>query len=504
MSTEANEYVFCFINDPQFRDGGSGKEDVASSRSVVKAINNITSAVWPDGVSCAGRAVAAPFGVFVNGDLTKWGGGMQFFSPGEELDRFRGVFERGKAKEPIKYPTYFGLGNHDLSAEPADTGGIFTDKNEGRNRMWDFIRRSHVGYNTQPDFSTTKFFGPVQPVFSIDAKVERVEGDYSAPNWKKYSFNYSVDLPGLHVVQLHCYGGDARWGRAGGLDWLKADLAKVGTRKRIVVCQHFGFSGFSVGPDDDTRWREFQIGTLLNVLRPYNVVGVFHGHDHNADKAYQRGAPITDINHYTGPEPDPSVGGWNLIPQDLSKGQGGFYDYVIFERGSGAPITEMGVNVTEDPNWIPPSGFKLATPFTFTRDGKQRYAYIYFATGGAQPIRSLDVLLGDSPDIQPPDGSGFVRLDPDLRKGSGGKYAYLCYSKEAPDYFFFDPGSVTKGSGGGAGGALGIARVSFPGPDNGTTRLDVAYGRANDDGTITFNADDSFTKLLSQARAAVA
>jgi len=499
-----SEYTFCFINDPQFRDGGDGETDVESARTVVKAINNVTSAAWPEGVSCAGSPVAAPFGVFVNGDLTKWGGGMQFFSRGEELTRLRGVFERGKAKEPFKYPAYFGLGNHDLSAEPADTKGVFTDKDVGRNQMWNFIRRYHLGYNTRPDRWTTKFFGPLQPVHSIDAEVEEIEG-YSPPDWKKYSFNYSVDLPGLHVVQLHCYGGDARWGGAGGLEWLKKDLEKVGPKKRVVVCQHFGFSGFSVGPDDDTRWREMQVGTLLNVLKPYNVVGVFHGHDHNPVRAYQIGSPITDISSCTSEKPEPDPGGWSLVSQDLNKGEGGLYQYVTYRRGAGDPITELGVNITERSDWTPPAGFRItAPPLSFKRDGKLRYAYIYYTTGGRHPLRSLDVLLGDSSDVQPPGGSGFVRLDPDLRQGSGGKYAYLCYSKEAPDYFFFDPGSVTKGSGGGDGAALGIARVSFSGPDDGTTRLDVAYGRANADGTITFDASGSFTRVIGRARGAVA
>jgi cytolysin (calcineurin-like family phosphatase) len=499
MASSPNEYTFCFINDPQFRDGGDGKLDVKSAEAVVKAINNITSSVWPEGVSCAGQAIADPIGVFVNGDLTKWGGGMQFFSMGEELDRFRKVFQKGTAKEPLKYHTYFGLGNHDLSASPADTGGVFTDNDAGRKQMWDFIRRCHVGYNTFAG-STTNFFGPIERVYSVDASVE--DGN-EPPDYKKYSFNYSVDLPDLHLIQLHCYGGDSRWGRAGGLQWLKDDLRKVGTKKRVAVCQHFGFKGFSMGAEDATHWTEIQKGLLLNILAPYNVIGIFHGHDHDPDKAYQLPGPITDISSVRSKEALPNVEGY-LIAEDINKGQGGDYQYVTYQRGTSDPITELAVNITDRADWVPPKGFKTGEPLSFKRDGKMHYAYIYYTSGGAHPIYNLDVILGNSSDIKPTGGSGFRRLDPDLRQGSGGKYAYLCYSKDTSNLYFFDPGSVTKGSGGGSGGAMGIARVSFPVPDNGTTRLDVAYARANDDGSIAFDTGDSFTTVIGGTRAAAA
>lgn len=518
MATPTKELVFCFINDPQF----SGKDDEDRSKLVVATLNNLPNLTWPEGgsqpLTCAGRPITAPSAVFINGDLTQNSGGLGFFNPGDQLKTFRSFYEK------LKYPTYIGLGNHDLSEEPKDTKGVLTTKDDGRNQMWDYIRCYHRGY--YDSVNENKRVAPIVTVGNIDAEVELRNGVYTpgswscGPDWKNRSFNYSVDVGDVHFVQLHRYGGDTQWGRnTDGLAWLAADLQKVGIKKRVVICQHFGFKAES-GNDPDTQWTRAQIEKLLSVIDPYNVVGIFHGHYHNPRRHYQYPDEdyvdqITDIKvvrttYLTANAPFlPSP--WKRLPQFLGIYQGkkrpSFGTYICYKGadGVGAPITD--IRVFESPlNEIDtPAGYTLVTDFEgkpvptveLTSDEQPPGGvFLCYQTGGpGKPI--TDIAIKDGTENIP--GGYSMLMGQNLTDGLE-KYNFLCYSRERLDIDCFDPGSVTMGMTKDKEGCkFGVARISYPVPDDATMTLDVAYGKAEENGTVDWREKYSFTRLRASA-----
>jgi 3',5'-cyclic AMP phosphodiesterase CpdA len=267
-----SEIVFCFINDPQFRYDDDGPlEDAA--QNVVDAINRMNTQTWPSGPA-KGTPMPVPFGVFVSGDLTSWGGGVDAKSlltnqDGPQLATYRRYFESRNGK--IRVPVYSGLGNHDLSPDLEwYWRAVRNDIDWYRDQMWGYLRKVHAG---------TVFSGPIQPVTHIDKPPQT---NLSGSFWRSYSCNYSVDRGGVHFIQLHRFGGDTRNGRAAGLGWLREDLRRVGTSTPVVVFQHFGFTETIVPSNEtgDTTWSYAEREALLSILRPYNVVALFHGHDH--------------------------------------------------------------------------------------------------------------------------------------------------------------------------------------------------------------------------------
>jgi cytolysin (calcineurin-like family phosphatase) len=169
-----------------------------------------------------------------------------------------GQSEHGKARA-VRYPVYAGLGNHDLEIEPRDNS---LPRNLYRDRMWDYVEARHAGSNA-----------PV-PVVDFD------------PGSRNYSWNWG----GVHLVQLHRFAGDTRHGHPSGLPWLKENLARHASDGRpVVFFQHYGFeSGNSIGYSNRSRskWTPTEMNRFAEVIREYNVIGIFHGHDHWTQTPY--------------------------------------------------------------------------------------------------------------------------------------------------------------------------------------------------------------------------
>ena len=113
---------------------------------------------------------------------------------------------------------------------------------------------------------------------------------------------YSWDWGGLHLVQTHRFAGDTGHGAESSLLWLKQDLATYAADGRpVILFQHYGWDTFSTERWDPARrtyddngagpphwWGEADRQALLAALKGYNVVGIFHGHQHDTSLVYRR------------------------------------------------------------------------------------------------------------------------------------------------------------------------------------------------------------------------
>lgn len=256
-----------------------GKTDAALLRHVA-ALNAIHEKQWPaeingvaTGLRSAGEPIATPLGIVVGGDMTDDGGG-QVTSPSEgtQLLQFSQRYQQGVGPDRVHFPVYAGLGNHDL-----DQNGPRRNVDWYRREMRDYVEVNH---------RPSVFFKPPVP----------------AGNYDVFSDSYSWDWGGLHLVQTHRFAGDVGHGAISGLPWLKDDLAvnAVGGRP-VVIFQHYGWDTFSLERWDPGQhtfddagsgaphwWSEADRQALRAILKGYNVVGIFHGHQHETPMLYQR------------------------------------------------------------------------------------------------------------------------------------------------------------------------------------------------------------------------
>ncbi|MFB2550263.1 metallophosphoesterase [Ensifer soli] len=255
-----------------------GKTD-ANLLKHVAALNAVDTKVWPaeidgrpTGLAGAGMPIATPLGIVMGGDMTDDGGG-QVKVPGEghQLMQYASRYQQGVGPDTVHVPVYDGLGNHDL-----DQDGAPPHPDWYRRELRDFVELNH---------RSTVFYKPPVPVADYDT----------------LSDNYSWDWGGLHLVQLQRFGGDTRKGAVSGLDWLKADLAQTASDGRpVVLFQHYGWDAFSTerwdparntfddeGAGDPHWWSEAERAALIDAVKGYNVVGIFHGHEHPTPMIYR-------------------------------------------------------------------------------------------------------------------------------------------------------------------------------------------------------------------------
>ncbi|MHA6684546.1 metallophosphoesterase [Mesorhizobium sp. A556] len=257
-----------------------GKTDAALLRNVA-ALNAISLREWPseiDGVPTAlrsaGQRIDTPLGIVVGGDMTDDGGGQVTLpSEGTQLLQFSQRYRQGVGPDRVHVPVYVGLGNHDL-----DQNGPRRHVNWYRREMRDYVEVNH---------RPSVFFKPAVPAGNYD-----VESDC-----------YSWDWGGLHLVQTHRFAGDVGHGAVSGLSWLKDDLANNASDGRpIVLFQHYGWDTFSLEKWDPAArifddqgtgpahwWSRAEQDALLAALKGYNVVGIFHGHQHETPMIYKHG-----------------------------------------------------------------------------------------------------------------------------------------------------------------------------------------------------------------------
>ncbi len=220
---------------------------------------------WPAGSGIpASDKINPPDVIVFPGDLTT-GGGV------DELGAFRLIWEPGDYSWGNKFPIYPGLGNHDLLN--SGTGGA--GSSSSAQRMWDYIKSYMSGVASDMDTNSNG------NLFYDDGNG---------------THNYSWDDAGIHFIMLNTWAGESNQYNApasNGLRWLKNDLAVfVGKRnKPVILFQHYDLS--SLGDSQNralfnhyTReyfqswWRVADYNNFWNIIRDYNVIGMFAGHVH--------------------------------------------------------------------------------------------------------------------------------------------------------------------------------------------------------------------------------
>lgn len=288
-SAQQEAVTFLFISDVHACRMGAGlspncqqegKTDANLLRHI-RALNALPEKTWPDriggaptGLPSAGRVIGAPRGVVVGGDMTDDGGGQTAErAEGSQILQFSHRYRQGAGDDTVHFPVYAGLGNHDL-----DQDGKPPDIDWYRDELRDYVR-----FNYEPSV----FFKPTVPVASFDEDSE----------------SYSWDWGPLHLVQLHRFGGDTRKGAVSGLDWLKRDLSTLAPGRPVVLFQHYGWDPFSTerwdpakvtfddhGPGDAHWWTDAERQALLEAISGSNVIGIFHGHQHETPIIYKQGS----------------------------------------------------------------------------------------------------------------------------------------------------------------------------------------------------------------------
>ncbi|MGN6550487.1 MAG: metallophosphoesterase [Pararhizobium sp.] len=251
-----------------------GKTD-ENLRRHIHAINRIHHHEWPRAIGAPiPSPIERPRGVVIAGDLTDDGGG-QVVVPGEgtQLQQFSHRYQAGRGPDQIHFPVYVGLGNHDL-----DQDGPKAHRDWYRREM-----RDYVEINYRPSV----FYKPPLP----------------ATDYDPYSDNYAWDWDNLHLVQAQRFAGDTRKGAVDSLPWLRQDLeAYAADGRPVILFQHYGWDAFSVGRWDPARhrfdpqglgpsrwWTDGERAELLEAIADFNVIGIFHGHQHDRELIYRVG-----------------------------------------------------------------------------------------------------------------------------------------------------------------------------------------------------------------------
>lgn len=270
-SAAASGVTFIFTSDPQFC--ADAVDRISSCRRwgrsdtlvdwQIAGINRITDYGWPRNWPAGlrdGGSFESPRGIVLGGDLTESAGGFVGRNGGgRQWQWFTRRYENG-GDEAVRYPVYVGLGNHDLEIEPRDQR---LPRDLYRDRMWDYVTQRHAGANA--------------PV--------------SVEDFDPESHSYSWDWDGVHLVQLHRFAGDTRHDLPSSLPWLRRNLQRHASDGRpVILFQHYGFeSGNSIGSNRRSRskWTPQEMDQFAGVIRGYNVLALFHGHDHWSQRPYQ-------------------------------------------------------------------------------------------------------------------------------------------------------------------------------------------------------------------------
>jgi cytolysin (calcineurin-like family phosphatase) len=232
--------------------------------AMARAVNAVASnGSWPSSINgsatgFAGGAIGNPSFVVFTGDLMGWGNSAQ------EIPTFRHYFEHGASNESINFPSYVGLGNHDLDDTPDRTGARADD---ARAQAWRYVDGRHAGA-------------------SAPVKVSEFDGPSHAYSW---------DVAGVHFVQMHRFPGDTNWGLPTNLGFLKWDLGMHAADGRpVFIFHHYAMDAFGT---QDRWWTKAQRDAYRDTIRPYRVSGIFAGHSHAAMQYTWESERVFQVNN---------------------------------------------------------------------------------------------------------------------------------------------------------------------------------------------------------------
>ncbi len=237
---------FIVVSDLHFND--SSQVNYRVNDSIVECMNMLREEDSPEAISMNCKNIR---GVVVTGDVTDDGLSTSF----ERFGNMYGLVGERK----LKYPVYEGFGNHD-----GDMDGYVRQQIKQRNL-------SRKG-------------------------LQSVSGN---------KLHYSWNWENIHLIQLNIYPGN-EWDPA--CDWckyfktssrdaqeslsfLKEDLQNISDKSTtpVVIFMHYGWDGFS-----KLWWTEAEQEAFYKTIKDFNVIGIFHGHDHGSKTYNWRGIRVFD------------------------------------------------------------------------------------------------------------------------------------------------------------------------------------------------------------------
>lgn len=170
------------------------------------------------------------------------------------VELFRRRYEHGKGDSTLHSQVYIGMGNHDIN--PVSTDSV---KNI-------YERNITLAY--------------------VDSLLYAMRADGRISDLHKPTRNYSFELSGVHFVQTNTWAGDTTLAE-GGLKWLAKNLKRYASQSEpVVLLMHYTFV-------DSQRWiNDGEREALAQVLKGYNVLAIFNGHDHHAKVSQWNGIPV--------------------------------------------------------------------------------------------------------------------------------------------------------------------------------------------------------------------
>lgn len=240
IGIDAKDFTFFLTSDPHY-GYQQWDDNERANKEAIADMNQLPGTPYRYG----SEVVSTPLGVVVPGDLTSQGHAVNWsgFPNGKEwVSGFDQDYEVN-GNGLLRYPVYEGYGNHDIhSGNYAVLVGIYY-----RNK----VRSTPVNVSSE-------------------------------------GLHYSWDWENVHLVQLNIFpGGDGD--AQNSLDFLKEDLAKrIGNSgKPVILFQHYDFYS------DPKRWfHEEDKNRFYEVIKNYNIVGIFVGHTHSTQFYYWHNIPV--------------------------------------------------------------------------------------------------------------------------------------------------------------------------------------------------------------------
>jgi cytolysin (calcineurin-like family phosphatase) len=214
------------------------------NKNAIAIMNNLPGVAFPDKIF---GVVAKPRGVLITGDLTDSGTGINYDGKYLGIHVFDGFIDdypvKGGVGARIHYPVYEGYGNHDVQKQTGDA-----------------VLKGIASRNADRD----------TPVSVSDN-----------------GLHYSWDWDDVHFINVNAYAGGTGDARES-LSYLQKDLAaRAGASGRpVVIMQHYGFDKSST---EDRWWKQEDRDAFYNVVKKYNIVAIFSGHQHYGQRILWHG-----------------------------------------------------------------------------------------------------------------------------------------------------------------------------------------------------------------------
>jgi cytolysin (calcineurin-like family phosphatase) len=251
----------------------------------------------------------------------------------------------------VTKPVFSGIGNHDDPTEQHETCdwdcscGTRADRVCHSPFVKDYIRKRIEGSSSLYEASK---------LLNTDGQnyYRHGDGDIYAWEWGSYHFIHTNMWAGYggHVSGDDGPSGPTKFSKLNQLkEHLEMNIGDSG--KPVLLFQHFGWTNWNFDYNDNGWWTTDNAHDLINVLcrrtawtdpcNPYNVLGIFSGHDHKTGKknvnagADENGNDVVFANYIVndaGPGTNGSTGYFSVHldydPASAGKGHMKVYEYI--------------------------------------------------------------------------------------------------------------------------------------------------------------------------------